>query len=115
VGRGRGFRGKSGFGDDGKSLHLLELGPTRLGQPCPHQYPHPGDTEIEASPESLGVPLTINEVARLIGCSVWTVRQRYLPAGLPHLRLRPNGKLYFYKNKIIQWLLAEQQKGGIRL
>jgi hypothetical protein len=115
VVRGRGFRGKSGFGDDGKTLHLLELGPERLGQPCPQQYPHPGDPEIEASPEWLGVPLSINQVARLIGCSVWTVRQRYLPAGLPHLRMRPNGKLIFYKNQITQWLLTEQQKGGIDL
>jgi hypothetical protein len=69
-------------------------------------------SDIEARTEALGVPLSINEVARLIGCSAWTVRQRYLPVGLPHMRLRPKGKLLFYKNQIINWLLTEQQKGG---
>lgn len=113
--RRRGFGGKSGFGDEGKALHLLELGPERLGQSCPQQCPHPDDPDIDASPESLGAPLSISEVARLVGCSVWTVRQRYLPAGLPHLRMRPNGKLIFYRNQVVNWLLTEQQKGGILL
>ena len=62
--------------------------------------------------DSLGEPLTIKQVAMLIGCSTWTVRHRYLPAGLPLLRSGPRGKLIFYKNQIIQWLLVEQQKGG---
>ena len=113
--RRRGFGGKSGFDNEGKTLHLLGLGPGHLGQPCPQQYPHSDAPDMGASPESLGVPLSINEVARLIGCSVWTIRQRYLPAGLPHLRMRPNGKLIFYKNQITHWLLTEQQKGGIDL
>jgi hypothetical protein len=110
--RRRGFGGKSGFGVEGKSLHSLEFGPEHVGQPCPQQYPHSNGAEIDSSSDSLGAPLSIGEVARLIGCSVWTVRHRYLPAGLPHLRLRPNGKLIFYRNQIIQWLLTEQQKGG---
>jgi hypothetical protein len=61
--------------------------------------------------EPLGTPLSIKEAATLIGCSPWTIRQRYLPAGLPHHRLTPNGKLIFYRNQIIRWLLTEQQKG----
>lgn len=60
----------------------------------------------------LGEPLTIRQVAKLIGCSTWTVRHRYVPAGLPLLRSGPRGKLLFYKNQIINWLLSEQQKGG---
>jgi hypothetical protein len=60
----------------------------------------------------LGEALSINQAAALIGCSPWTVRQQYLPAGLPHHRLNPQGKLIFYRNQIIRWLLAQQQKGG---
>lgn len=64
--------------------------------------------------ELLGQPLSIREAAQLIGCSSWTVRQKYVPLGLPHLRSGPNGKLIFYKNQIIRWLLERQQKGGFR-
>src|SRR5262249_15215225 len=32
----------------------------------------------------LGIPLNITEVARLIGCSPWSVRQTLIPQGLPH-------------------------------
>lgn len=110
--RGREYGGKSGFEVEGKGPNSLELGPERLGQPCPQECPHPEDPDIETLSESLGVPLSINEVANLIGVSVWTVRQRYVPAGLPHLRSAPHGKLIFYKNQIIRWLLVEQQKGG---
>lgn len=66
-----------------------------------------------ASRDALGEPLSIDEVARLIGCSVWTVRQRYLPSGLPHFRLGGVGKLIFYRNQIVHWILERQaQKGG---
>jgi hypothetical protein len=63
---------------------------------------------------SLGEPLTIHEVAELLGCSVWTVRQRYMPQGLPCLRASTTGKLVFFHNQIIDWILRRQQqkKGG---
>jgi hypothetical protein len=61
----------------------------------------------------LGAPLAIGEVASLLGCSVWTVRQKYLPLSLPYFRLSANGKLFFYRNQIIRWMLARQQKGGM--
>ena len=96
---------KSGFDGSGQLKDSLALGLNGLGQCYPQQKP-------ALDVELLGEPLSIREVACLIGCSVWTIRQRYLPVGLPHLRLRPNGKLIFYKNQIIQWLLTEQQKGG---
>jgi hypothetical protein len=106
---------KSRF-DDGAKLNVFRgFEADCLGQNCPQRCPHSEDTEIEAFSQPLGEPLSINEVARLVGCSVWTVRQRYLPAGLPHLRTRPNGKLIFYHNQVVEWLLTEQQKGGIRL
>jgi hypothetical protein len=43
----------------------------------------------------LGEPLGIREVAKLIGCSAWTVRQRHVPRGLPHFRSGPSGRLIF--------------------
>src|SRR5260370_36898787 len=62
--------------------------------------------------DPLGEPLTVRQVAKMIGCSPWTVRHRYLSDGIPHIRTGPTGKLIFYKNQIIRWLLREQQKGG---
>ncbi len=108
----RQMRRKSGFKPSAKANELLGFAPSPLGQSYPQQYPHPEDATTVAFTEPLGAPLSIREVADVIGCSPWTVRQRYLPAGLPHHRLTPNGKLIFYKTQIIRWLLARQQKGG---
>jgi len=105
---GRQIRRKSGFKPGAKSKQLLSFEPIQVGQSYPQQYPHPAEAALTGP---LGTPLSIQEVARVIGCSPWTVRQRYLPAGLPHHRLTPNGKLIFYKTQIIRWLLARQQKG----
>ncbi len=52
--------------------------------------------------------LTIAEAAALLGCSAWTVRQRYLPQGLPHLRASTAGKLIFFREQIIRWILERQ-------
>lgn len=72
------------------------------GQSCPQQYP-----------QALGPPLSIRAVAELLGCSAWTVRQKYLPQGLPYLRSGPTGKLVFFRDQVTQWILKRQQKGGI--
>jgi len=65
-------------------------------------------------PQPLGEPLTIQEVADLLGCSPWTVRQRYLRQGLPYLQARRRGKLVFFRDQIIAWIEKRQrQKGGI--
>lgn len=72
-----------------------------------------GDS-LRASTDLLGEPLGIRTVAALIGCSAWTIRQRYVPAGMPHLRSCPNGKLIFYRNQVIHWLLERQRKGGCK-
>jgi hypothetical protein len=107
---GRRMRRKSGFKPGKNSKQLLGFEPIQVGQSYPQQYPQPEEASALAGP--LGTPLSIREVAGVIGCSPWTVRQRYLPAGLPHHRLTPNGKLIFYKAQIIRWLLARQQKGA---
>jgi hypothetical protein len=75
---------------------------------APNQVPSGGITDV------LGQAMGIRETAAVIGCSAWTVRQKYVPAGLPHLRSGPNGKLLFYKNQVIRWLLERQRKGGPR-
>ena len=94
----------SGFENGAKPSESLGLSHNSPGQSYPHHYPQVRET--------LGEPLTINEVAQVIGCSAWTVRHRYLSQGLPHLRTGPMGKLVFYRNQVIQWILQQQQKGG---
>jgi len=59
----------------------------------------------------LGEPLTIVQVATLIGCSPWTVRQRHMRGGLPYFRAGVNGKLIFYKDQVVRWI-ESKQKGG---
>jgi hypothetical protein len=99
---------KSGPVTPAKAKHLLAFTPPRLGHSspghCPPQCPQPGGAD------PLGSPLSIREAAAVIGCSTWTVRQKYLRLGLPHLRVGATGKLLFYKNQLIRWLMA-QQKG----
>ena len=114
---------KSGFTEIQKSSIPLDLSAPSLGQSYPQHYPYPEEgIPVPAAAEILGPPLTIRQVAALVGCSVWTVRQRYLPAGLPHFRLGRSGKLTFYRNQVTHWVLRQQahqqqrsrkQKGGI--
>jgi len=104
------FLRKSGFAPGGNYKEVLSSAAASLGQCYPQRCPPFSDASAGLR-EPLGTPLSIKEAAALIGCSPWTIRQRYLPAGLPHHRLAPNGKLIFYRNQIIRWLLSEQQKG----
>ena len=95
----------SGFEDGAKPAEILGLSHDSVGQSYPQHYP-----QVR---EILGEPMTIREVAGLIGCSAWTVRHRYLVQGLPHLRTGPMGKLLFYRNQVVAWILQQQRKGGI--
>jgi hypothetical protein len=107
---------KSGFGANTKGAETLDFSTTSLGQSCPQQYPRSTDPIHGPRPSagSLGEPMGIGEVAALLGCSAWTVRQRYLPQGLPHLRTSASGKLVFFRQQVIGWILKrqQQQKGG---
>lgn len=94
----------SGFENDAKPAETFTFPAVSLGQHYPQHYPQAND--------ALGEPLGIHEVARVIGCSTWTVRHRYLSQGLPHLRSGPMGKLVFYRNQVIHWILQQQKKGG---
>jgi hypothetical protein len=107
----------SAFEGSAKPAETLGFSHIPLGQrypaPCPQHYPHPEGTPEDELGDPLGEPMTIREVARVLGCSEWTIRQRYLPLGLPHFRLSPTGKLLFFHNQILRWVLEKQrQKGG---
>ena len=64
----------------------------------------------EADHQALGEPLGIREVAQLIGCSVWTVRQRCIPQGLPHFRASRTGRIVFYRTQVVRWLIEKQKE-----
>lgn len=95
---------KAGFDSGEKPMDSLRIPQESLGQSYPHHYPQ--------ADEALGEPLTIRQVAKLLGCSAWTVRHAYLPQGLPHLRSGPMGKLVFFRKQVIAWILQQQKKGG---
>lgn len=63
------------------------------------------------SESRLGRPMNLNEVAKMIGYSPWTVRQKLLPKGLPYFRSAASGKLIFYRDQVIRWI-EHKQKGG---
>ena len=91
----------------------------------PHFPPPPGAFRDElrpsvAAPEprlgplggKLGRPLDISQVAEMIGCSPWTVRQTLIPRGLPHFRFKASGRLTFYEGQVIRWIENQQQGGN---
>jgi hypothetical protein len=63
----------------------------------------------ERAEDPLGEPMTIGEVARLFRCSIWTVRQRHLPSGLPYFQIGNSGKLLFYRKQVVHWILENQK------
>ena len=102
-----GLERMSGFAESENPAPIHEFSRPDPGQSYPQHYPQPHD--------ALGEPLSILEVARLLGCSDWTVRHRYLPQGLPHLRPGgPGGKIVFFRNQVVAWILQQQKqrKGG---
>jgi len=77
---------------------------------------HLNDPWNEASaspaPNGLGEPLSIKEVAKLLGFSPWSVRNVLIRQGLPHLRTGASGKLVFYREQVTRWVLQNQLRGG---
>ncbi len=94
----------SGFTASANGTETKAIARPSLGQSYPKHYP--------GAENPLGAPLSIKDVARLIGCSAWTVRQKFIPLGLPHLRSGPSGRLTFFSNQVVAWVLAQQQKKG---
>ena len=107
---------KYGLTETGKATETLEFSRSDLGQRYPQDCPQlQHAAHLLDSPGSLGDPMDIGQVATLLGCSAWTVRQRYLRQGLPHLRTCATGKLIFFREQVADWILKRQQqrqKGG---
>jgi hypothetical protein len=86
----------------------------RPGPSVPHAFPPLASTlnPIGAAlPMKLGEPLGIRDVAALIGCSPWTVRQTLIPRGLPFFRSGASGRLIFYTDQVVRWIESQQQGG----
>ena len=108
-------------GESRKPARLRGFSAISLGQRCPRRFPgQPGALVREQGPSSrplepdfgpLGIPLSIGEVARMIGCSPWSVRQTLIPQGLPHFRFKANGRLIFYQGQVVRWIERQQQGG----
>lgn len=109
-------RSMSGFAQDRNSLESLGIGVPNLAESSARQWARreePNRQPARPAPRSeLGPPLSIREVAALLGVSPWTVRQQHLPRGLPHFRSGPNGKLIFFRDQVVAWILTQQKKGG---
>jgi len=76
----------------------------------PEALPVPIRRQGAPPEDALGEPIGMEEVARLIGCSVWTVRYRLLRQGLPHFRVLGTKKLIFYRNQVVRWILEKQKE-----
>lgn len=102
-----------------KPRHLRPFSAFSPGQHCPgHCPPQPGPfvgqpgAILGPLAPPLGLPLDMRQVADLIGCSPWTVRQTLIPRGLPHFRFGASGKLIFYRDQVIRWIENQQIQGG---
>lgn len=90
-----------------EELEIVEDAKTEARAELPAAVPvHAKARNTEFEP--LGDPLGIREVAQLIGCSAWTVRQQCLRQGLPHFRASRTGRLIFYRNQVVRWLIEKQ-------
>ena len=112
----RRFRGiESGIGRHVKAADLLAFLDNYPGQHCPKDCPTqpegPGGQPAPSGAASrLGTALDIQQAARLLGCSPWSVRNTWIPRGLPHLRSGASGKLIFFEAQIVRWIERKQQE-----
>ena len=86
--------------------------PTRIARDVRVVLPEAATAAATEPKDPLGEPLSIRGVAALIGCSAWTVRQVLIPGGLPHFRSGRLGKLIFYRQQVIQWIVRRQRAQG---
>jgi len=110
---------ESGMAARPKKADLGQFWPSRLGQQCPtHCPPQPAAPGGQPTPSGadsrLGQALDIGQVARLVGCSPWSIRNTWIPRGLPHFRSGASSKLIFYTDQVVSWI-ERQQKGGFKM
>lgn len=92
-------------------MNSLEFSSVNLGHKCPQHCPQlKHDSSGNGERSELGLPLAIAEVAALLGCSPWTVRQKYLRRGLPHIRASASGRLIFFRDQVIAWVIQQQKE-----
>jgi len=112
------FDGKeSGIGKRPIGAILKQLEAVGLGQHypkhCPREPSAPfGQPTASSADARLGQPLDIRQVARLIGCSPWSIRNTWMPKGLPHFRSGASSRLIFYEGQVVRWIERQQRKGG---
>jgi len=99
-----------GFSSDADVVDATSVSLVSPRAELPEAVPEGEATGKAVGDDVLGEPLSIREVSRLIGCSVWTVRQQCLPQGLPHFRVSRTGRLIFYRNQVIRWLIHNQKE-----
>ena len=106
----------SDFGSADKSTTNMDFSLSALAENGARHSARSARQGTQHTLPELGEPLAIGEVARLLGCSEWTVRQRHMRLGLPYLRTSATGKLVFFRGQVIDWIVERQrrQKGGIR-
>lgn len=92
-------------------MNSLEVSSDSLGHNCPQHCPQvKHDSSRNGEHLELGQPLGIAEVAALLGCSPWTIRQKYLRRGLPHIRASASGRLIFFRDQVIAWVIHQQKE-----
>src|SRR5215471_18537268 len=77
--------------------NFSRLEPTRGGPQGPGQGPGlPAQSSGKCAPEEaeseLGRPLSLRDVAAMLGTSPWSVRQTWIPKGLPCVRTGARGQ-----------------------
>ncbi len=105
-----GNRLKYALGEDANTAETLEISAVGLGQMSP-QHCARGHEVNKATrlDDPLGEALTLDQVAEMLRCSVWTVRKQCLRRGLPHFRIGGVGKLVFYRAQVTRWILDQQE------
>lgn len=102
---------KYALGENPKPAETLAIVPVGLGQTNPQHYPRRPRRRSEAlAADPLGEALTLDQVAEMLGCSTWTVRNQCLRRGLPHFRIGGTGKLVFYRAQVTRWILDQQER-----
>src|SRR5260221_14620880 len=92
---------ESHFGEGGNPAESLAFPHVTPGQIDPRHCPYRVERAESLHGSPLGEPLDIDDVAVLLGCSAWTVRQKYLPQGLPHLRASGAGEFTFFREQVV--------------
>jgi hypothetical protein len=108
---------ESGIGKAPNAAQLLELMRPPLGQHCPTEKPSrpelsDGQPAASGAALRLGTPLDIRQVAALVGCRPWSIRNTWIPKGLPHFRSGASSKLIFFEAQVVRWIERQQQQGG---